>query len=99
MSAQLDAGGRLRHLLTLDGLPRPRIEALLQRAQAIADDPRGATSLRHVLAGKAVCTLFFEPSTRTRSSFALAPAAWAPTCSTSTRPPRPPPRARPTSTP
>ena len=28
--------------------------------------------MRQALAGKAVCTLFFEPSTRTRSSFSLA---------------------------
>ena len=28
--------------------------------------------MRGALAGKAVCTLFFEPSTRTRSSFQLA---------------------------
>src|SRR5690606_2825721 len=56
------------HLLTLDGLPRERIEALLDRAQHFADgaDDRGA------LAGTAVCTLFFEPSTRTRLSFQLA---------------------------
>jgi aspartate carbamoyltransferase catalytic subunit len=33
-----------------------------------------------VLAGSAVCTLFFEPSTRTRSSFQLAAQRWAPTC-------------------
>ncbi|MDX1549500.1 MAG: aspartate carbamoyltransferase catalytic subunit [Lysobacter spongiicola] len=59
---------RLDHLLTLDGLPRERIEALLDRAQHFADgaDDRGA------LAGTAVCTLFFEPSTRTRLSFQLA---------------------------
>ena len=70
---QIDAHGRLRHLLGLDGLPRPVLDALLARAQALADDgAHGGTGLRHVLAGKAVCTLFFEPSTRTRSSFALA---------------------------
>ena len=73
MTAQLDDQGRLRHLLSLDGLPRPILEDLLARAQALADGAaRGGTDLRHVLAGKAVCTLFFEPSTRTRCSFALA---------------------------
>ena len=71
-AAQLDGHGRLRHLLGLDGLPRPMLERLLDRAQALVDEARGGTALRHVLAGKAVCTLFFEPSTRTRSSFALA---------------------------
>jgi aspartate carbamoyltransferase catalytic subunit len=71
-AAQTDAAGRLRHLLTLDGLPRAALDALLDRAQALAADARGGTARRDVLAGKAVCTLFFEPSTRTRSSFALA---------------------------
>ena len=72
MNEQFDGTGALRHLLTLDGLPRPMLEHLLARAQALVDDARGGVAQRHVLAGKAVCTLFFEPSTRTRSSFSLA---------------------------
>ncbi len=72
MSGQFDDDGALRHLLTLDGLPRNVLERLLARAQALADAARGGVGQRHVLAGKAVCTLFFEPSTRTRSSFSLA---------------------------
>ena len=66
--SQFDAGGRLRHLLTLDGMPRDALVALLDRAQHFADghDARGA------LAGSAICTLFFEPSTRTRLSFQRA---------------------------
>ena len=70
--AQVDAAGRLRHLLALDGLPRATLESLLGRAQQWHDEARGGTALRGVLAGRAVCTLFFEPSTRTRSSFQLA---------------------------
>lgn len=65
---QLDADGRLRHLLTLEGLPRPVLEALLDRAQAMSD----ADEVNARLAGTAVCTLFFEPSTRTRLSFQRA---------------------------
>lgn len=68
MTLQLDANGRLRHLLTLEGLPRDTLVALLDRAQAIVDD--GAA--RSALDGIAVCTLFFEPSTRTRLSFQRA---------------------------
>jgi aspartate carbamoyltransferase catalytic subunit len=68
MTLQTDADGRLRHLLTLDGLPRDLLDGLLDRAQAFAD---GADA-RATLAGKAVCTLFFEPSTRTRLSFQRA---------------------------
>ncbi|RDZ29400.1 aspartate carbamoyltransferase catalytic subunit [Lysobacter silvisoli] len=57
-----------RHLLTLDGLPREALEALLIRAQAFAEGHYD----RRALDGLAVCTLFFEPSTRTRMSFQLA---------------------------
>lgn len=74
---QLHGDGRLRHLLTLEGLPRSTLERLLDRAQALADsmgsdnrifDP----ALRQRLPGSTVCNLFFETSTRTRSSFQLA---------------------------
>ncbi len=64
---QVDENGRLRHLLTLEGLSREQLLQLLDRAQAIVDE--GAD---RVLAGTAVCTLFFEPSTRTRLSFQRA---------------------------
>ena len=72
MNPQLDTDGRLRHLISLDGLSGGQIDALLQRAQALVADARGGVALRQALAGKAVCMLFFEPSTRTRSSFSLA---------------------------
>ncbi|MEO5566184.1 MAG: aspartate carbamoyltransferase catalytic subunit [Luteimonas sp.] len=72
MTAQIDSNGRLRHLLTLEGLPRAALEQLLGRAQALLPHAHGGAMLRASLAGKAVCTLFFEPSTRTRSSFQLA---------------------------
>ncbi|WP_434027519.1 aspartate carbamoyltransferase catalytic subunit [[Pseudomonas] boreopolis] len=69
---QLDSDGRLRHLLTLEGLPRTTLLQLLDRAGQIRDAAVGRVGKRNVLAGSAVCTLFFEPSTRTRSSFQLA---------------------------
>ena len=72
MISQLDPAGRLRHLLTLDGLPAATLTGLLDAAEAIRDDALGGTALRRTLAGRTVCTLFFEPSTRTRSSFQLA---------------------------
>jgi aspartate carbamoyltransferase catalytic subunit len=58
----------MQHLLTLEGMTRGQLLDLLDRAQAHADSPRDAGTL----AGTAVCTLFFEPSTRTRMSFQLA---------------------------
>ena len=69
--AQTDAQGRLRHFLTLDGLPRAQLDRLLDRAQHFAEHGRDPAA-RATLAGRTVCTLFFEPSTRTRSSFQLA---------------------------
>ena len=74
MTAQIRDNGRLRHLLTLEGLPRATLERLLDRAQALHAQAHSGTALRGSLAGKAVCNLFFEPSTRTRSSFQLAAA-------------------------
>jgi aspartate carbamoyltransferase catalytic subunit len=72
MTPQIDSTGRLRHLLTLEGLPRAALVQLLDRAGQIRDAAVGRVGKRTVLAGSAVCTLFFEPSTRTRSSFQLA---------------------------
>ena len=69
---QLRADGRLRHLLTLKGVPAPTLMQLMDAAVAYGDSVSGGLALRPRLAGRTVCTLFFEPSTRTRSSFQLA---------------------------
>jgi aspartate carbamoyltransferase catalytic subunit len=66
--SQIDAAGQLRHLVTLDGLPRPLLEDLLVRADALAARPARSETLR----GFTVANLFGEPSTRTRASFELA---------------------------
>jgi aspartate carbamoyltransferase catalytic subunit len=71
-SMQLGADGRLRHLLTLDGVPAERIRALLDRAEELRAASRGGTQRLDLLAGRTVINLFFEPSTRTRTSFDLA---------------------------
>ena len=72
MIEQIGPDGRLRHLLALDGLGRAAMTRLLDRAQQWRDHPADDRTARGTLAGTAVCTLFFEPSTRTRSSFQLA---------------------------
>jgi aspartate carbamoyltransferase catalytic subunit len=64
--------GRLRHLLTLQSMPRERIEALLDRAEALRNASHAGTRPLALLAGRTVINLFFEPSTRTRTSFDLA---------------------------
>jgi aspartate carbamoyltransferase catalytic subunit len=68
----MTAANPLPHLLTLDGMPAAQITRLLDDAQQLLPDALGGTALRHALAGRSVCTLFFEPSTRTRSSFHFA---------------------------
>jgi aspartate carbamoyltransferase catalytic subunit len=62
----------LRHLLTIADLRTEQLVSLLDHAQALKDSALTGIQHRHVLAGKTVCTLFFEPSTRTRHSFQLA---------------------------
>src|SRR5690606_4377122 len=69
---QLDSSGRLRHLLTLDGLGAARIDALLARAQAFVARPGEAVKRSDILRGATVANLFFEASTRTRASFEIA---------------------------
>lgn len=63
---------RLRHLTTLENLPRETIERLLDRALAVRDACAHGTRKLDLLAGRTVLNLFFEPSTRTRTSFELA---------------------------
>ncbi len=63
---------RLRHFTTLEHLPRETIERLLDRAESLRDACAHGTRKLDVLAGRTVLNLFFEPSTRTRTSFELA---------------------------
>jgi aspartate carbamoyltransferase catalytic subunit len=69
---QLRPDGRLRHLLTLEGLPRESIERLLERAQHFVRPLGAAPAMSEALDGATVANLFTEPSTRTRVSFELA---------------------------
>jgi len=72
MRSQLDDFGGLRHLITLDGLSREQITAILDRAQNYRRFPGQSAYEGRELAGMTVANLFFEPSTRTRASFDLA---------------------------
>jgi len=63
---------RLRHLTTLENMPRDTIERLLDRAEALRDACAHGTRKLDVLTGRTVLNLFFEPSTRTRTSVELA---------------------------
>jgi aspartate carbamoyltransferase catalytic subunit len=59
-------------LLTLEGLSRERIVALLDSADAMREASHEGARPLGLLAGRTVINLFFEPSTRTRTSFDLA---------------------------
>ena len=54
MSLQLDDHGRLRHLLTLEGLPREVLCGLLDRAQQLCGHAQDPTRVRELLAGTAL---------------------------------------------
>jgi aspartate carbamoyltransferase catalytic subunit len=69
---QRDAAGRLRHLLTLDGLSAEELTQLLDLAQFFVRPMGDLPARDRSLAGRTVANLFFEPSTRTRVSFELA---------------------------
>jgi aspartate carbamoyltransferase catalytic subunit len=69
---QFRADGTLRHLLTLEALPRADVERLLDRAQSFVRPLGAEPPVSNALAGVTVANLFTEPSTRTRVSFELA---------------------------
>ncbi|MEZ5484232.1 MAG: aspartate carbamoyltransferase catalytic subunit [Lysobacteraceae bacterium] len=61
----------MQHLISLEGMARDRLTALLDRAQQFAElDARARQP--DSLGGVHVVNLFFEPSTRTRLSFEIA---------------------------
>jgi aspartate carbamoyltransferase catalytic subunit len=62
----------LRHLLGLEDLDRPAVERVLDLAERYVGVGEGGQPKRDDLKGKVVANLFFEPSTRTRTSFGLA---------------------------
>lgn len=66
------ADHRLRHLLGLDELDRASVTALLDSAASLRAAWRTNGAVPPLLAGRTVVNLFFEPSTRTRTSFELA---------------------------
>ena len=66
---QLDTRGRLRHLLTVEGMSKALLTRILDRAATFASAPARKHDLLH---GRTVVNLFFEASTRTRTTFELA---------------------------
>jgi aspartate carbamoyltransferase catalytic subunit len=62
----------VRHLLAIEQLSRPEIEAILDRAESFAEVGRRDIKKVPTLRGRTVVSLFYESSTRTSSSFELA---------------------------
>ncbi|MEQ8967658.1 MAG: aspartate carbamoyltransferase catalytic subunit [Azospirillaceae bacterium] len=61
-----------RHLLAIDTLSAGEIALVLDTAEGYVDLNRRPAKKRDALAGRTVINLFFETSTRTRTSFELA---------------------------
>ena len=68
----MDTGYAHRHLLGIEGLTADEIGYLLDLADGYVDLNRQAEKKRSTLKGRTVINLFFENSTRTRTSFELA---------------------------
>jgi aspartate carbamoyltransferase catalytic subunit len=66
---QLNRKGQLHHLLTLEGLPAEVLWQILDTAKSFVGVKVKKVPL---LRGKSVFNLFFEPSTRTRTTFEIA---------------------------
>ncbi len=69
---QTDRQGRLRHFLTIDGLSRGLLTEILDIAAGFAGVAAQAVKKVPLCRGKIVTNLFFETSTRTRTTFELA---------------------------
>jgi aspartate carbamoyltransferase catalytic subunit len=61
-----------RHLLGIEGLKPEDIEAILDLAEGYVEQNRRDDKRRSLLHGRTIVNLFFENSTRTRTSFELA---------------------------
>jgi len=69
---QLDSYGRLRHFLTIEGLGRELLTEILDTAESFAGVAQQSVKKVPLLRGKTIVNLFFEASTRTRTTFELA---------------------------
>lgn len=69
---QLNQQGQLRHFLGIDGLSRELLTEILDTADSFLEVGERAIKKVPLLRGKTVCNVFFENSTRTRSTFELA---------------------------
>jgi aspartate carbamoyltransferase catalytic subunit len=69
---QLNDKGELQHLLTIEGLPRETLTHILDTATSFVGVTAREVKKVPLLRGKSVFNLFFEASTRTRTTFEIA---------------------------
>ena len=68
----LNEHGELKHLLTIEGLPRSVVTHILDTAEGFVGVADREVKKVPLLRGKSVFNLFFENSTRTRTTFEIA---------------------------
>jgi len=69
---QLNSHGQLQHLLSIEGLPKRILNQILDTAESFVSVTEREVKKVPLLRGKTVCNLFFENSTRTRTTFEIA---------------------------
>jgi aspartate carbamoyltransferase catalytic subunit len=69
---QLNRNGELHHLLSIEELPRPILERILSTADSFINIAEREVKSVPLLRGRSVFNLFFENSTRTRTTFEIA---------------------------
>jgi aspartate carbamoyltransferase catalytic subunit len=69
---QLNENGELHHLLAIEGLPKRIIERILDTAESFVGINEREMKVVPLLRGKSIFNVFFENSTRTRTTFEIA---------------------------
>jgi aspartate carbamoyltransferase catalytic subunit len=69
---QINKHGELQHLLTIEGLPKAMITRILDTASSFVSLGDREVKKVPLMRGKSVFNLFFENSTRTRTTFEIA---------------------------
>ncbi|MBF0265889.1 MAG: aspartate carbamoyltransferase catalytic subunit [Gammaproteobacteria bacterium] len=69
---QLNEAGQLKHFLSIEGLKRQHLIDILDTAEPFSNVSEQAVKNVPILRGKTIINLFFEASTRTRTTFELA---------------------------
>ena len=69
---QLNKNGELHHLLSIEGLPADILRQILDTAESFVGVTQREVKKVPLLRGQAIFNLFFEPSTRTRTTFEIA---------------------------